>query len=457
MTWLLMIRHGITSWNVDRRVQGHTDVPLSEHGRKILAEQSVPQAFASFRVVSSPLRRASQTAEMLNCPVELQEPALMEMSWGDWEGRTLDSLRMEEGTRMQLREARGLDFQPPGGESPRQVQARLLLWFRQLARDGRPTLAFTHKGVIRAGLALACNWDMLGRMPVRLDWRRGHLFRLGADGAPRLVEPNICLAREVQVPGLQTDDKLAQRLEIDAADRQSQGIAQDAVGPLAVMDDRRMGGATERMNRQRFVELWRRCPIGAGAGDASAVFDQIRDYYSEDWRRYHTPVHLEHCLDCFDRVRHLLRQPDSVEMALWFHDTIYDTQADDNEDRSADWFQSAVGRHSEPAFAARVRELILATKHNNLPSDNDAGFMVDIDLSSFGLPWEQFLDDSNNVRDEYRHLSDADFYRGQLQFLRYLLGRSSFFASPYFREHYEARARANLKRKMEDLAKLGHV
>ena len=219
MTWVLMIRHGITAWNMDRRVQGHTDMPLSEHGRQILAKQSVPQPFASFRVVSSPLQRALQTAEMLNCPIESQELALMEMSWGDWEGRTLDSLRMEEGTRMQLREARGLDFQPPGGESPRQVQARLLAWFRQLACDGRSTLAFTHKGVIRAGLALACNWDMLGRMPVRLDWRRGHLFRLSVDGAPSLVEPNICLAREVQVPGLQSDGELAQRHDIDAADR----------------------------------------------------------------------------------------------------------------------------------------------------------------------------------------------------------------------------------------------
>ena len=223
------------------------------------------------------------------------------------------------------------------------------------------------------------------------------------------------------------------------------------------MDDRRLGGATESMNRQRFVELWRRCPIGAAAGDASVVFAQIQDYYSEDWRRYHTPAHLEHCLDCLDRVRHLLREPDSVEMALWFHDAIYDTKSDDNEDRSADWFQAAVGCHSEPTFAATVRELILVTKHGDLPSDNDAGFMVDIDLSSFGLPWEQFLDDSNNVRDEYQHLSDADFYRGQLQFLRYLLDRSSFFATPYFRKHYEARARANLKRKMDGLAKLGHV
>ena len=88
---------------------------------------------------------------------------------------------------------------------------------------------------------------------------------------------------------------------------------------------------------------------------------------------------------------------------------------------------------------------------------SDAGFMVDIDLSSFGLPWEQFLDDSNNVRDEYQHLSDTEFYRGQLQFLRHLLDRASFFATAYFREHHEARARANLKRKMEGLAKLGHV
>jgi probable phosphoglycerate mutase len=92
-------------------------------------------------------------------------------------------------------EARGLDLTPAGGESPRAVQARLLLLLARLAAAGRPTGAVTHKGVLRALLALATGWDMRGDPPVKLRPATLHLFELAADGTPRLVRANLALAR----------------------------------------------------------------------------------------------------------------------------------------------------------------------------------------------------------------------------------------------------------------------
>ena len=71
---------------------------------------------------------------------------------------------------------------------------------------------------------------------------------------------------------------------------------------------------------------------------------------------------------------------------------------------------------------------------------------MDIDLSSFGLPWKRFWRDSQAVRREFDHLSDLEFMRAQRVFLNALLDREYFFGTTFFRARYEARARANIYR-----------
>jgi broad specificity phosphatase PhoE len=115
------------------------------------------------------------------------------MGWGAWEGLTLAELDRIPEAALAERAAAGLDFQPPGGESPRQVQARLAPLLADIAQTGRPTGGVTHKGVIRAVFALASGWNMLGKPPGRLDWQSAHLFRLGADGSPTIKRLNLSL------------------------------------------------------------------------------------------------------------------------------------------------------------------------------------------------------------------------------------------------------------------------
>lgn len=92
---------------------------------------------------------------------------------------------------MRENEARGVDFTPPGGESPRLVISRVKSWLCEVAREGVPTLAVTHRGVIRAILAAACGWDMRGKPPAKLDWKAVHLFSLAADGRPSIEQLNL--------------------------------------------------------------------------------------------------------------------------------------------------------------------------------------------------------------------------------------------------------------------------
>jgi probable phosphoglycerate mutase len=143
------------------------------------------------RIVSSPLSRCVQTAALVGAPDAAHEPRIIEMDWGEWEGRTLAELREELGDAMAQNEARGLDFRPPGGGSPRAVIERIKPWLREIAAAGVPTLAVTHRGVIRAILAEASGWDMRGKPPAKLDWRAVHFFMLDAQGRPSVERLNV--------------------------------------------------------------------------------------------------------------------------------------------------------------------------------------------------------------------------------------------------------------------------
>jgi broad specificity phosphatase PhoE len=191
VTLLAAIRHAATAWSEDGRLQGRSDPPLSPKGIASVHGRSLP--LSGCRLLSSPLRRAVETARLLCSREPALEPRLIEMAWGDWEGCRLSELREGLGREMTENELRGLDFQPPGGESPRQVQARLRPLLAEIAGVGEPVAAVTHKGVVRALLALATGWDMRAKPPCRLDWAAAHFFRLAADGRPVVERLNVPL------------------------------------------------------------------------------------------------------------------------------------------------------------------------------------------------------------------------------------------------------------------------
>lgn len=196
MSELLLIRHGRTAWNAQGRIQGHRDVPLSPQGRKALAGLRLPPAFAHFRWFASPLTRAVETADLLGAREVRTDPRLMELHWGEWEGRTRQELREDDPEGFAANEARGLDFRPPGGESPRELRSRLEGWLEETCSLEPAVVAVTHKGVIQMALALATGWDLVSRAPVRLDWACAQYFRVSAEPPGlRLEAPNVPLNR----------------------------------------------------------------------------------------------------------------------------------------------------------------------------------------------------------------------------------------------------------------------
>jgi len=202
VTPVLLIRHGRTAWNSEGRIQGHTDIPLSAAGRAALEGSRVPAEYERFRWYASPLSRAVETAELLGARELKIDPRLVELRWGEWEGSTKSALRERHGDAFAENEARGLDFRPPGGESPRELRARLEDWLGDVCGAEAPVVAVTHKGVIQMALALATGWDLVSRAPVRLDW--GCAQQFSVSGTPprlRLEAPNVALRSARDEPG----------------------------------------------------------------------------------------------------------------------------------------------------------------------------------------------------------------------------------------------------------------
>jgi len=202
----------------------------------------------------------------------------------------------------------------------------------------------------------------------------------------------------------------------------------------------------------RFQALWKRNLCEAAADDSEAIYHRLLAGYQEPQRHYHTLDHIKHCLTLFEDCKALVSEPDALELAIWFHDVILVCGERDNEARSAQLYLELSDGIQRESLRQLVWRLIMATLHNgDYLDDADSRYMVDIDLASFGLPWDEFLRDSMNVRIESRHLCDADYYLNQTGFQQSLLARSRFYLSDFFFERLENQARNNLARYFEYL------
>jgi predicted metal-dependent HD superfamily phosphohydrolase len=173
--------------------------------------------------------------------------------------------------------------------------------------------------------------------------------------------------------------------------------------------------------------------------------------YGERHRAYHDLRHVLACLELARTVRRELDAPAEVELALWYHDAVYEPRASDNEARSAEWAAAEL-RSLPGATLAAISELILATRHAVAPVGHDARFVVDIDLAILGADREAFDAYEAAIRSEYRWVPAPLFRRERRAILRRLLDRPALYSTPHFRALLEERARANLARSLADLS-----
>ena len=150
-----LIRHAQTVWNREKKIQGHSDSPLTPAGElqasrwgKILSQYSWN------RLLTSDTGRARATAELINAYLKIPLAAdsrLREQDWGRWAGKTVPQIKAQAPQVLEEQIHAGWDFCPPGGESRRTVLMRSQKALQEAAEryPGKALLVVTHEGVVK--------------------------------------------------------------------------------------------------------------------------------------------------------------------------------------------------------------------------------------------------------------------------------------------------------------------
>jgi len=200
---------------------------------------------------------------------------------------------------------------------------------------------------------------------------------------------------------------------------------------------------------QRWVSLWRE--IGA-SGDPLPWYETLSAAYREPHRHYHNQDHIGDCLAEFDLARHLTRRPVAVELALWFHDAVYNPKTGDDEEQSAALAHRCLAEAGAPAdLAETVGRLVMATKSHETGTDPDAAVMIDVDLCILGQVEPRFLQYETQIRQEYSWVPGFIFKSKRAEILAQFLARDRIFQTDWFHGKYENQARRNLELSIRQL------
>ena len=201
---------------------------------------------------------------------------------------------------------------------------------------------------------------------------------------------------------------------------------------------------------RRFVEVVRSVGVTEPISCVLDHFDLLARKYCEAPRHYHTLTHIAQCIIEFDRVAQYAKHPNRILMAIFYHDVVYDTSRNDNEQKSASYFSMNarnVLHITDEEFIIETARLIELTKvHRTDPNtDPDGALMCDVDMSILGADAFEYDEYARTVRKEYAKHGDEHWAVVRMEhFIDPKLEDESIFLTPMFRARYEERARANL-------------
>ena len=208
------------------------------------------------------------------------------------------------------------------------------------------------------------------------------------------------------------------------------------------------------LTAKRWLALWQRLGAPQHADGALAdAFAALTARYSETHRHYHSARHIAECLAHFDTAQGLCEHEAEVELALWFHDAVYEPRAKDNEAKSAAWALRVMADAGlDTPVRDRVNALIMKTCHDALPDTQDEQVLVDIDLAILGADTARFEEYETQVRAEYGWVPEFLFRRTRRKILQSFLARPAIYSTAHFKIQREKKARDNLARSLSLLS-----
>lgn len=191
--------------------------------------------------------------------------------------------------------------------------------------------------------------------------------------------------------------------------------------------------------------------VGCDRG-VDELASELMEAWGEPHRRYHDLDHLEDCLMLARELAHLAAHPRALEVALAFHDAVYDPRALDNEARSAAWAGRALREHgASDEVAERVAALVMSTRDHAAESGDEA-LLSDIDLSVLGADEEGYAHFERGVAEEFAWVAHEQYRAARRRVLEGFASRARIFRTEEMHARFEARARENLARAIADLS-----
>lgn len=170
------------------------------------------------------------------------------------------------------------------------------------------------------------------------------------------------------------------------------------------------------------------------------VFNKLIAAYNEKQRAYHTLQHLYECLVLVDSIRADLNDANAVELALWFHDAVYDPQAKDNELKSAELFEKYMAQDLSVEIVEKIKRWIIATQNHELTNELDLQFLLDIDLAILATSPARFAEYEQQIQQEYAWV-DSDVYSiKRKEVLAHFYQTESLYQTEHFQQSFERKA-----------------
>ncbi len=184
---------------------------------------------------------------------------------------------------------------------------------------------------------------------------------------------------------------------------------------------------------------------------AEPIWLDLCERYGENGRFYHNLIHVQQMFEVVDSLKALIQDETAVQLAVWFHDIIYDPRALDNEVQSAAYAATVLHQWEYPK-TEKVEQLILATKsHETSVSDPDFAVLLDADLAILGASPAQYDQYAQAIRQEYAFVPDDAYRNGRSAVLRQFLARPRIYQTEMMFKERETAVFLNLQRELSTL------
>ena len=173
----------------------------------------------------------------------------------------------------------------------------------------------------------------------------------------------------------------------------------------------------------------------------------LKLHYTDPKRFYHTFNHIKTLLDSLYDFHITNIEKIKIELAIWFHDIIYDPKQKNNEEvssREFTFFGIEVGLDFD--LIEEIVNMIIATKHDDSAKTRLEKIMCDIDLKQLAFP--EYIQNSNNVKKEFAHLTNKEWKKGRSNFLKTFINKEFIYYTNEYRGALEDTARINLQKEL---------